>query len=158
MQCQKILFITLQNREWQRILVHSSGVFKGLRVQIMSPTVSEFQCHNILIIYIPFILSNNYILVSQHHPYCISLHSGVISSLSFLQILDLEEYMSQLKVIHVVGTKGKVVLFIISCFYSSYAKNKEHKYPSRITFKVCLSCFTIDSCGCQFNAFNDLIF
>ena len=108
----------------------------------MCPTVIEFQCHNILIICIlqfgnmPFILSNNSILVSQHHPYCISLQTDVISSLSFLLILHLEESLSQLKVIHVVGTKGKVILFIISCFHSLDAKNKEHNYPYRVTLKV----------------------
>ena len=154
------MLITPQNREQQRILAHSSGVFKGLRVQIMCPTVIEFQCHNILIIYIlqfgniPFILSNNSIVVSWHDAYYISLQIGVISSLSFLQILDLEESLSQLIVIHVAGMKAKVILFIISCFQCSDAKNKEHNYPSRITFKVCLSCFTIDLCGFQFRDFN----
>ena len=152
------MLITPYNREWKRSMVHSQGVFKGLSDQIMCPTVIEFQCHNFIIIYRPFILSNNYILVSKHHPYFISLHTGVISSLSFLQILDLEEYLSQLKVIHVVGTKGKVIFFIISFFPSLDAKNKEHKYLFRMTFKVCLFCLTIDSCGCQFRAFNDLLF
>ena len=66
----------------------------------------------------------NSILVSQRHPYYISLQTDVILSLSFLQILHLEESLSQLKVIHVAGAKGKVIFFIISCFHSSDAKKK----------------------------------